>query len=457
MRRRSVLLLFLLVGAALGVRGWFAFEAKEPALLLFAGRTAVVEGTVADDPDTRATAVRVTIVVATINKAIAEGKVLAVLPRDTALHYGDTVSVRGVLEEPRAFETQTGRTFDYHGYLQARGISLIMQRAELFSPNGVEGRETEEGNPGVLRALFVLKHRFEHALERVMQEPMVSLMEGFLLGEKSGLPQALTQAFVTAGLIHVVVLSGYNIGVVAEWTLRFFGLFLPRRFALGGAAVVITLFAMMAGGGMATVRAVLMGLIAILARYLNRPAAALRALALAAVAMVLYNPLALFDVGFTLSIAATFGIVTLSPWIEQQLLKVPFLRSLGEVGRSTAATTLAAQLFVLPALLYYTGVLSLVSVPANIVFLPFVPVAMLLGFLAGVLALAHPAVALLPGLLADALLRTMIWFTEASASLPLAAIIVPAFPAWVAVAVYVPFTAWAILKFLKNAAPPQTN
>ena len=94
----------------------------------------------------------------------------------------------------------------------------------------------------------------------------------------------LTQAFVTAGLIHVVVLSGYNIGVVAEWTLRFFGLFLPRRFALGGAAVVITLFALMAGGGIAPC-AMLMT-IAILARYLNRPTLALRSLAVAVVLMV---------------------------------------------------------------------------------------------------------------------------------------------------------------------------
>ncbi len=442
--RRSALVLFLLLGMALGARVWLVLYQEPSSILQFAGRTAVVEGTVADDPDVRATSVRVTVAVITVNTAIAEGKVLAVVPRDTALQYGDRVSVRGVLEEPQAFETQTGRIFDYPGYLRARGISLIMQRAVL--------RETEEGNLSVLRALFVLKHRFEHALERVMQEPMVSLMEGFLLGEKSGLPQALTQAFVTAGLIHVVVLSGYNIGVVAEWTLRFFGLFLPRRFALGGAAVVITLFALMAGGGMATLRAMLMGLIAILARYLNRPTLALRSLAVAVVLMVLYNPLVLFDVGFILSVLATFGLVTLAPWVESKLRRLP------EGGiRSTAATTIAVQLFVLPALLYFTGVLSFISVPLNVVFLPLVPLAMLLGFVAGMLALVHPFAALLPALLADTLLRAMIWLAEFSAALPLSATMVPSFPAWIAAVLYVPLTAWAILKYLKNAAPPQTN
>ncbi len=450
--RDSALFLFLLIGIALGARGWFAFAGGVPELLQFTGSTAVVEGTVADDVDIRATSVRVTVAVKTINEAIAYGKVLAVLPRDTKLQYGDTVSVRGALEEPQSFETNTGRTFDYQGYLKARGISVVMQHAVLFSPSGVEGRESAPGGVSVLRTLYQIKHTFERALERVMRVPMVSLMEGFLLGEKSGLPQALTQAFVIAGLIHVVVLSGYNIGVVSEWTLRFFALFLRRRSALCVTAVVITLFALMAGGGMATIRSMLMGLIAILGRYLRRPALALRSLCVAVLLMLLWNPLVVFDAGFMLSVLATLGIITLGTRVESWLwwLKEGILRS-------TAATTMAVQLFVLPALLYYTGVLSLVSVPANIIFLPFVPLAMLLGFVAGLLALVHPFLALIPALAADTLLRAMIWLTKTAASLPLAAAVVPAFPAWVAVAAYIPLCAWAMRCYRRTVAPIPTN
>ena len=444
MPRCSALFLFLLIGIALGARGWFAFAAVEPELLQFTGSTAVVEGTVADDVDIRATGVRVTIAVKTINEAIAYGKVLAVLPPDTKLQYGDTVSVRGALEEPQSFQTNTGRTFDYPGYLRARGISAVMQHAKI--------QNTKEGTPGILRALFVLKHSFEQALERVIREPMVSLMEGFLLGEKSGLPDSLTQAFVIAGLIHVVVLSGYNIGVVSEWTLRFFALFLRRRVALTATGVVIVLFALMAGGGMATIRAMLMGLIAILGRYLKRPALALRSLCVAVLMMLLWNPLVVFDAGFVLSVLATLGIIMLGNWVESWLgwLKEGILRS-------TAATTVAAQLFVLPALLYYTGVLSFVSLPANVVFLPFVPLAMLLGFVAGLLALIHPFLALIPAFAADTLLRAMIWFAEVAASLPQASTIVPAFPAWMAVILYIPLCAWAIARYRQTAAPTPTN
>ena len=442
--RTSAIFLFLLLGAALGARVFFALHQAPSPILQFAGRMAVVEGVVADDLDVRAAAVRATIAVATVNGTPQSGKVLAVLPPNTVLQYGDTVAVRGLLEEPESFETQAGRTFDYAGYLQARGIAAVMQRAVL--------RESAAGGFSVLRTLFQLKHLFERSLERVMQTPQVALMEGLLLGEKSGLPAALTQAFVLAGLIHVVVLSGYNIGVVSEWTLRFFAAFLPRRIALGAAAGVIILFALMAGGGMATVRACLMGLIAILARYLQRPALALRSLGAAVVLMLLYNPLALFDVGFVLSVLATFGLITLAPLVESKLQWLP-----SAAVRSAAATTIAVQLYILPALLYYVGVLSFVSVPVNIIVLPFVPFAMLLGFVAGMLALIHPVVALLPALAADALLRAMIWITESAASLPLAAAVVPAFSAWIAVLLYVPLTAWATSCYRRSALPTQTS
>jgi len=444
MPRGSALFLFLLVGVALGARGWFLLHAPQPEILQFAGRMSVVEGTVADDPDARATSVRVPIEVSIINGTPSSGKLLAVLPRDTDLQYGDAVSVRGVPEEPQSFETNTGRTFDYPGYLRARGILVVIQHAVL--------RESTQGGVSVLRTLYQIKHSFERALQRVMQEPMASLMEGFLLGEKSGLPQALTQAFVVAGLIHVVVLSGYNIGVVSEWTLRFFALFLRRRVALATTAIVIVLFALMAGGGMATIRAMLMGLIAILGRYLHRPALALRSLGVAVIAMLLWNPLVVFDAGFVLSVLATLGIITLGGWVESWLwcFKEGILRS-------TAATTIAVQLFVLPALLYYTGVLSFVSVPVNIIFLPFVPLAMLLGFITGLFALIHPFIALVPAFAADTLLRAMIWLAEVSAALPQGSAIVPAFPVWVAIALYIPLGVWAMRCYQRTVAPTQTS
>ena len=193
---------------------------------------------------------------------------------------------------------------------------------------------------------------------------------------------------------------------------------------------------------MATVRAALMGLIAILARVLHRPAAALRGLLLAAVAMVAYNPLVVLDIGFVLSVLATFGLVTLGGAAESRLQFLPTWKHFNI--RSVAATTACAQLFVLPALLYYTGVLSLVALPTNMLVLPFVPLMMLFGFLAGLLALVHPALALLPALLSDLSLGALIWLVEWAAQLPFAATGVASFPAWMMALVYAPLIVAAL-------------
>lgn len=410
--------------------------------------TAVVVGTVAAEPDYRETALRVVVAVEQINggtrlPAGRQGKLLAILPRDTELSYGNRVEIRGHIEAPAAFETDTGRMFDYPGYLRVRGVSALMSYAVL--------RDSKEAGWSLFGVLYAAKHEFKRSLEKIFAEPQGALMEGMLLGERRGLPERTTQALIVSGLIHVVVLSGYNISIVAELVLRLFGAVLPRRGALLLGGVAIIAFAMMAGAGAATVRATLMGVIAVVARYLRRPAAAMRALAIAAGAMALWNPLVLvYDPGFVLSVLATFGLIALSPSVESRLRHIPAWKYFDL--RAVAASTISVQLFILPALLYYMGVLSFVSVPANLLALPVVPAAMLLGFAAGLLGLIAPVLALVPALVADLLLRWMLGVAETAASLPFAAAEVVAFPWWVAALAYVPLTAWAIWLYLLHSS-----
>lgn len=422
--------------------GLLQFEVSQETLVYYAGQTAVAEGVIANDPERRDASLHVYIAVSTIGEEEANGKLLAMLSREAEVSYGDRVTVRGRISLPEPFETDAGRTFDYPNYLRVRGISALMRSADL---------EIRELGEATFRSfLYELKHAFERSLERLMGEPSGSLMEGILLGERRSLPKDLTQIFITTGLIHIVVLSGYNMGVVAEWTLRFFNLFLPRAVALWSGGAAIVLFALMTGGGATTVRALLMGLIAILARFLHRPAVALRALGVAVVGMALWNPLVvLFDSSFILSVVATFGLITLSPSVEKKLLLITTRWGL----RSIAASTIAVQLYLLPTLLYFTGVFSLVSLPANLLTLPLIPFAMATGFFAGVLGLLHPLLGLVPALLGDIVLRSIIFVANMLAAFPLSATIVAEFPLWIAIGIYLPLTALAISLYRKNVAP----
>lgn len=423
----------VLCAAALGLARTDIFLQTEAQqnLALFAGERTEVSGVVVNNPERRDTTLHVHIEVKEVGGQTARGKLLALLPREAQVSYGDEVVVLGKIEAPQAFETDTGRIFDYPSYLRARGVSALMRYADV---------ESQESHFSLQGQLFALKHIFTRSLERVFPEPENALLQGLLLGERRGLPQEFTNAFITAGLIHVVVLSGYNISIVSEGILRILSIF-PRTVAFSAGGATMLLFVVMIGAGATAVRALVMGLIAIVARYFGRSAAALRALALAAAAMVLWNPATLlFDPSFVLSVLATFGLITLSPAVEEKLPK--FLSRLPQI-RSIAASTIAVQIFVLPALLYMTGVFSLFALPANMLALPAVPFAMGFGFLAGIAGFIHPVVALPAMVVADLLLRFMMFVATTVQSLPFSSAVLAVFPLWVAVVVYIPLTALA--------------
>ena len=86
------------------------------------------------------------------------------------------------------------------------------------------------------------------ALESALPEPHASLAEGILVGGKQGLGPDLLDAFTVAGLLPIIVLSGYNVMIVAESVLVLLGV-LPKRYALFLSGITVAVFVFIAGGG----------------------------------------------------------------------------------------------------------------------------------------------------------------------------------------------------------------
>ncbi len=435
----------LLAAVSLGMlRADFVLQQEATETVpLFVGQDVMLAGRVSADPDRRETSLHVTVDVEKIGDHQALGKVLVLLERDEKVSYGDTVELRGTLALPQTFETDTGHTFDYPGYLRAQGISTELPKAQLVGD--VPARTSPMG------VLFTFKHAFESSLEKIFIEPDASLLEGILLGEKSGIPKDLTQAFIASGLVHVVVLSGYNISIVSDGIFRAFA-FLPRTISLGVGGFVMILFALMTGAGATTIRALIMALVGLLGRYLRRPTEALRALALAGVGMVLWNPESmLHDTSFILSVLATFGLITLSPWVEGYLSRLKIFRgNRWSDVRATAASTIAVQIFTLPALLYFSGVLSFLSVPANVIALPLVPEAMFFGFVAGLLGFISPTLGFIPALLSDVILKWMMLVANVAASIPFGTVVISEFSPWFLIVAYIPLIWFATKQYARS-------
>lgn len=389
------------------------------------GEEVTLQGVVADEPDVRETHQRVLV------KDSRGEKTLAVLPRYPELSYGEKVRVSGTRTLPEAFETESGRVFRYDEYLRARGVGSLLSYAS------VEEAHPREGWYHVRGVLSDIRHKLEDGIALAVPEPEASLALGMLLGGKQGLGDELLQAFTVVGLLHIVVLSGYNVMVVAESVLRLMRRF-GKRTALVVSGVVLVMFVVMAGGGSAALRALLMALVALLARYTGKTYGALRALAVVVFLMLLVNPLLLVhDPGFGLSVMATLGLILGTPLIEKKLLFVKW-KTLKEV----LSTTLGAQLFVLPLLLYETGNLSLITLLVSILVLPVIPLAMVLSFISSVVSLALPPLALLFGFPAYGVLAYITSVATLGSMVPFASVTLGVFPLWIVGAVY------AVLFFL---------
>jgi competence protein ComEC len=336
--------------------------------------------------------------------------------------------VEGKLALPKNFESENGVEFDYVNYLGKENI-----RYEIFRPKitFIESQRSLKGS------LFDLKNKFIDSIGKFVPDPDSSLIAGVLFGSKQSLGDVLLDRFKKAGIIHIVVLSGYNITIVASAFLYAANYFGKKRQGLFGAVIAILLFGLMVGLGATVLRAMLMSLLAILARYLGRPFDALRALFIAAFAMILWNPdLLLYDPSFQLSFMATFGLITLTPFFYTRLGFVTSKYGLQE----TVASTLAVQVFLLPILIYMSGFVSLVSFIVNILIPPLVPAIMLGGFITGLLGLLPSYFGLIAwpfALVTFICARAMILLAEFASSLPLATVSISSFPLWLVFVLYV--------------------
>ncbi|HEY0011092.1 MAG TPA: ComEC/Rec2 family competence protein [Candidatus Paceibacterota bacterium] len=428
-RRPAYVLVLVSLGAFLtgGFRMALTPTALPSAFVPLLDTRTVLEGVIVRQPDVRESATRLTV---EVEREREKTYVLAVAPPHGNYYVGDKVAVGGTLARPEPFETDGGRTFAYDAFLAKDGVFALIEPARVE----ITGKESGISLL-IMRQLQVLRERFVRALERSIPEPQSALAAGLITGGKQGLGKELLNVFTIAGLIHIVVLSGYNVMIVAEAVVAALG-FLPRRTALLAAGVTIALFVIAAGAGAAALRAGAMALLGLMARATGKTYAVLRALFLTFALMLLWNPLLLLnDPGFQFSFIATVGLIVGAPRLERMLTNVR-----PKPLRDIAASTLAAQVAVLPILLFHTGNLSLVAFAANLAVLPVIPFAMAASGGAALFALLLPQVleplVLLMGLPANALLMYVIEAARLAAGLPFAQVLVPIFPLWVLAAAY---------------------
>lgn len=229
-------------------------------------------------------------------------------------------------------------------------------------------------------------------IKSVLQANVRSETAGFLyamtLGDKSGLEENIQSAFQRTGAAHIFAVSGLHVGIIAASLLRLLKKLRLRNslVRLLVVAAVLIPFCMLSGSP-STVRATVMTLVALGAKVIMMRSDGISNVSFAGCAILIANPLYLFDVGFLMSFLAIFGLLTLAEPIGK-LFPKRFPKKLAALLFATVSVNIA----LLPVMIMYFGGQTLLSVIANIIVIPlasiFFPIYLVALILASVLPFA---------------------------------------------------------------------
>jgi len=295
-------------------------------------------------------------------------KILINAPLYPEYFYGDKISVKCVLKIPE----NRNKSFDYRSYLAKDNIFYICDKATV--------EKIESGKKGIYASIIGIKNYLDKNIKTSIPQPEAALASGMLFGVTNAMSEYVQDAFSRTGMTHIVAVSGYNVTIIAEY-LVLFGIFLGlwRKQALWSAIFGIFIFIGMISFPISALRAGIMGVTLIWAMKNGRLANSLNAVLFAGAVMLFFNPMLLrWDVGFQLSFLSTIGIVLLAPLAEKIILHQHDFFGISQI----IFFSICVQVFVWPVIAYNFQSVSLISLLANVLILPVIPVAMLLSFLA---------------------------------------------------------------------------
>ncbi|MDT4988653.1 MAG: competence protein ComEC, partial [Micromonosporaceae bacterium] len=237
------------------------------------------------------------------------------------------------------------------------------------------------------RAAGRLRVGLQRSCARLPVEPR-GLLPGLVVGDTTRLDPALADDFRATGMTHLLAVSGSNVAIVLGFVLG-----LARwcragpRLAAAASLLALIGFVILVRPSPSVLRAAAMGGLALVALASGRPRSALPGLAAVVVVLVAADPELAGAAGFALSVLATAGLLLVAPGWRDALRRRRVPAGLAEA----IAVPAAAQLACAPVIAGIAGTVGLVTVPANLLAVPAVAPATMLGVAAALMSPVWPA------------------------------------------------------------------
>ena len=256
--------------------------------------------------------------------------------------------------------------FDYQEYLSRQNIYF-----QSYLPKSYEiaNRKNLNFNEKIKQNRFQLLHKID---ESELSTKTQNFLKGIILADRTEMDEITVQDFNKSGLVHFLAISGTHIVIIFWMIMLVLNFVIPvrfRKFSIVFSLFLIWFFALYIGFGNSVVRSCLMISVYYIYVLLQRKPDLLHSLSLAGLIILFINTNELFDIGFQLSFLAVFGIF----WLNTPILNLfPKPKNkLHKIGLNTISISAATQLATLPLVLFYFHQSSWMSIPANLVIIPF--------------------------------------------------------------------------------------
>lgn len=295
--------------------------------------------------------------------------------RSARLNTGSGIKAVSLLKASGAYHDEPtykgagydGGHFDYEHYLISHGISATTFIGSQWQRAQADIMRLSVIERARLNALRLRNRLLRQYAEQGLQGQTLALVSALTLGDRSLLSSETREDYMLSGASHILALSGLHLTIIFAILTLLMGRYRRHVAAVLFTSVCVWLFVFIAGTSPSLTRAALMVTIYNFCSLLNRDRLSFNTLAFAAIALLIVNPLSLYDVGFQLSFTAMLSIgLFFRPFLS---VIPPALLRFRVSGYLISVTLLSvsAQIGTMPLAAYYFGRTPVYSIVTNIV------------------------------------------------------------------------------------------
>ncbi len=311
--------------------------------------------------------------------------------KNYAVGIGDVIAVKGTAVMPEK-PTNPGE-FDDYTYMKREGLSYRVYAETIY--------KTGEKPMPISSAFYNARKKLNKSIDRIYTKDNAAIVKAIVTGDKSYISDSLRTLYTDGGVVHILCISGLHVSIIAGLVIWLFRKWFGKTKSTIAAAAVLFVYMAFIGFSPSVTRAVIMAVIGFAAADFGRKSDALNNLLIAALAILLANPLLLFSSGFLLSFVTVLGVI----------LSMLFYKDDKKSGyiKKTIITSFFATAFSLPITAYYFYNVSLAGIITNLVVLPLTPVIVIFGIISAVVGISSEVL----GTFFAGSVAAVLWFYEA--------------------------------------------